>query len=65
MRVRLVRKLADRIDGIDLSRRCVGEVLDLRAADARLLIAEGWAVGVEARDRKVSLTILQDADAEG
>jgi hypothetical protein len=43
MRVRLTRKLADMVDGIDLSGRRVGEVFDLRIFDAQLLIAEGWA----------------------
>ena len=41
--VRLVRKLADVIDGIDLRKRQVGDVLYLSGGEARLLIAEGWA----------------------
>ena len=41
--VRLVRKYADEIDGIDLSRRRVGDRVPLPASDARLLMAEGWA----------------------
>ena len=43
MKVRLIRKFADLIDGIDLSRAKAGEVLDVSAHDANLLIAEGWA----------------------
>jgi len=43
MRIRLTRKLADCIDGVDLSHYSVGEMLDLPERDARLLIAEGWA----------------------
>jgi len=43
MKVRLIRKFADLIDGIDLSGAKAGEVLDLPAHDANLLIAEGWA----------------------
>jgi len=43
VRVRLVRKLAERIDGVDLSRRSVGQVIRLPADQARLLIAEQWA----------------------
>jgi hypothetical protein len=43
MCVRLTRKLADRIDGIDLSNRSVGELIDLPPRYASLLIAEGWA----------------------
>lgn len=41
--VRLTRKLAESIDGIDLSNRQVGDVLLLPSRSARLLIAEGWA----------------------
>lgn len=44
MRIRLTRKFAERIDGVDLSRRRVGDVIDLPAHEARTLIAEGWAV---------------------
>jgi len=43
MRVRLTRKLAEAIDGVDLSGHSVGETFDLPRRDARLLIAEGWA----------------------
>jgi hypothetical protein len=44
MRIRLTRKFAERIDGVDLSRRRVGDVIDLTVHEARTLIAEGWAV---------------------
>ena len=44
LRVRLTRKLAARIDGIDLKDAEVGDVLDIPLHDANLLIAEGWAV---------------------
>ena len=44
VRVRLTRKLADVLDGIDLANSHVGDVLLLARADARLLMAEGWAV---------------------
>jgi hypothetical protein len=42
--LRLTRKLADVIDGVDLTGRAVGDVFKLPASEARLLIAEGWAV---------------------
>lgn len=48
MRVRLTRKLAEEIDGIDLSHHHVGETFDVSTRNARLLIAEGWAE----RDRR-------------
>jgi hypothetical protein len=43
MRIRLVRKLASAIDGVDISDYAVGDVIDLPAGEARLLLAEGWA----------------------
>jgi hypothetical protein len=51
MLVRLTRKLADMIDGVDLSAYRVGQNLHLSATEARLLIAEGWAEMVERRKR--------------
>jgi hypothetical protein len=44
MRVRLIKKLAEKIDGVDLTGRSVGDLLNLESRDARLLIAEQWAV---------------------
>src|SRR6476469_1680172 len=43
MRVRLVRKLADRLDGVDVSGHSSGDILELSRRDAELLIAERWA----------------------
>ena len=44
MRVQLLRKLAEMIDGIDLSAYRLGDILDLAQSEAALLVAEGWAV---------------------
>ena len=44
MRVRIVRKLADRVDGIDLTHYGVGEVIELPETDGRLIVAEEWGV---------------------
>ncbi len=44
MKVRLTRKYAESIDGVDLQGRRPGDVFDLRPGDARLLMAEEWAV---------------------
>jgi hypothetical protein len=52
MRVRLIRKLASRIDGIDLTGRSVGDVVDLPELDARVLVAEQWATTEERRSSK-------------
>ena len=43
MQVRLTRKLAQCIDGVDLTGHQVGEILNLPVHDAHLLIAEDWA----------------------
>jgi len=59
MRVRLVRKLADNLDGIDVSGYREGDVLDLPAGRAALLIAEQWAVPVRGRDRRKASTISE------
>ena len=44
VRVRLTKRLAQKIDGVDLSANAVGDVLELKAKDASLLVAEGWAI---------------------
>ena len=49
MLVRLTRKLANRIDGVDISRYRVGDVIQLPFRAASLLIAEGWAELIERR----------------
>jgi hypothetical protein len=45
--VRLTRKYAEKIDGVDLSRNKVGDTLDVSVREARMLIAEGWAAPCE------------------
>lgn len=45
--VRLTRKYAEKIDGVDLSEKQVGDRLDLSVREARMLIAEGWAAPCE------------------
>jgi hypothetical protein len=44
MRVRILRKLADWLDGVDLTHCDVGEVIDLPEHDGALVVAENWAV---------------------
>ena len=55
-RVRLIRKFAQKINGIDLSDASTGDVLELSPRDAELLIAEGWAAPIAsvAHDREPS-----------
>jgi hypothetical protein len=42
MWVRLTRKYAEEIDGIDLSGHEAGDFISLSSDEARLIIAEGW-----------------------
>jgi hypothetical protein len=41
--VRLTRKLAERLNGLDVSHVDVGDVLDLPDETANMLLAERWA----------------------
>jgi hypothetical protein len=43
LRVRLIKKLARFLNGVDLEELRVGECVDLPAAVARMLLSEGWA----------------------
>jgi hypothetical protein len=52
MKVRLTRKLADQLDGIDVSSRREGDVFDLPRDHAQLLIAEHWAVPIQRAERR-------------
>lgn len=45
--VRLTRKYADMIDGVNLKDAKVGDRLDLPRRDAEVLMAEGWAEKAE------------------
>ena len=47
MRIRLVRKFANAINGIDLATVSVGDVVELKLPQAVLLIREGWAEPLE------------------
>jgi hypothetical protein len=47
MRIRLIRKLALCLNGVDVSQLHVGDVVDLPERSARLLLMEGWAEVVD------------------
>ena len=44
MKVRLTKKYAEQINGIDLHGRDIGDVLELPPEKARLVLAEEWAI---------------------
>ena len=43
MKIRLIKRLAERLDGVDLRHVKAGDVLNLPDREAALLIAERWA----------------------
>ena len=43
MRVRLRKRFAERVNGVDLTGHLVGDVFELADADAERLIEVGWA----------------------
>lgn len=47
MRIRLTRKLALCLNGVDVSKLKVGDEVDLPERSARILIDDGWAELVE------------------
>ena len=47
VRVRLIRKLAIQLNGLDLSMVNVGDVLILTTDAAAMLIREGWAERID------------------
>lgn len=61
MKVRLTRKHAERIDGIDLRGREPGDLFDLPLKEAWIIVAEGWAIP-EARERQTPTGPRRRAD---
>jgi hypothetical protein len=61
MRVRLTRKLAERINGVDLTGRGIGDVLDLPEREALLLVNEQWATLENQPDRRAPIRSTERA----
>jgi hypothetical protein len=61
MLVRLTRRLATYIDGVNLSAHRVGDVFEVTRHEAELLIAEEWAVPVVPRARKLQSRLAASA----
>jgi hypothetical protein len=47
LRVRLIKKFAQVLNGVDLDKLRVGECVELPTQIARMLLAEGWAVLID------------------
>jgi hypothetical protein len=54
--IRLTIKLANTLDGIDVSHVRQGDVVELSAPDAELMIAEGWAERVAGNGHRDAAT---------
>jgi RNA-binding protein YlmH len=52
IRVRLTRKLAAKMQGVDVSKRKVGDVIELPDEQATLMVQAGWAERVAETERK-------------
>jgi hypothetical protein len=48
LRIRLVKKLAEVLNDVDLTDRTVGQIFDCPEHEGRMLILEGWAESVGA-----------------
>jgi hypothetical protein len=53
VQVRLTQKLANKLDGVDVTTSQVGDVLDLPDSEATVLIVEGWAERVVVANAQV------------
>ena len=66
VRVRLIRKFANRLDGLDVSNVRVGEAIEVPESVAAVLIAEGWAELVDGPPpmrRRVRVLVVDDEPA--
>jgi hypothetical protein len=52
VRVWLTKKYAEIIDDVDLTAAHIGDVIEVSRRDARMLIAEGWAVTLAPLQRR-------------
>ena len=65
MHIRLVKKLASFLNGVDLTHRRVGDRFDCSDAVARMLILESWAEPAEtSSDRVLSKDLSPIANEE-
>jgi hypothetical protein len=66
MFVRLTRKLAEVVNGIDISHCAEGDVIELPDSDAQMLIAERWAeAAADAESPTCSPKLGPDASKPG
>ena len=64
MRVRLTRRLAERLDGVDVSAHSVGDVFEVTRQEGESLVAEGWAVQIPLRPLRRLIQLQEQRRAE-
>ena len=64
MLIRLTKKLAAVMNGVDVSSVSVGGILELPEPVARMMIEEGWAVPVDDAASNFAVPPLTDALAD-
>ena len=65
MKVRLTKRFAEMINGVDLSRVCAGEIIDVSPRDAGILLAEEWAMTVQDAAAEQPRRVLQMPAVKG
>jgi CheY-like chemotaxis protein len=63
VRVRITRKFANTLNGFDVSRFHVGDVVDVPDSEATILIVEGWAEPVLSGEVLSPILVVEDDDA--
>jgi hypothetical protein len=63
IRIQLIHKYADRINGVDLASYTVGDVLDLPEPSGAILIDAGWALPVQPALPAKASTLVPSRDA--
>lgn len=64
MRIRLTRKFALCLNGVDISHLRVGDEVDLPERSAQILIDDGWAESIESLAPPVARSTLRTAQAD-
>ncbi len=59
MKVKLIKKFAEVLNGVDLSRARSGDVLEISARDAGLLLASEWALPVDEKEIRERGNVVQ------
>jgi len=64
MKIQLERKFAELIDDMNISKYRVGDVIDLPWHDAKMLVAEGWAIPIDEESAPVPTNLVEFPDTK-